>query len=74
MSISFNFKGSALLRGFESRNRDWKPKIRDSVYNAEALIFIDILLKSYYYNHRLHKVNQKLKKVFKNYLLNKNVK
>ena len=28
---------SALLRGFESRNRDWEPKNRIFVYNAEAL-------------------------------------
>ena len=40
MSISFNYKGSALLRGFESRNRDWEPKNRIFVYNAEALALI----------------------------------
>ncbi|MDY2839086.1 MAG: hypothetical protein SOT46_01795, partial [Treponema sp.] len=28
---------SALLRGFESRNRDWEPKNRIFVYNAFAL-------------------------------------
>ena len=28
---------SALLRGFESRNRDWEQKNRIFVYNAEAL-------------------------------------
>ena len=28
---------SALLRGFESRTRDWEPKIRIFVYNAFAL-------------------------------------
>ena len=30
-------RASALLRGFESRNRDWEPKKRIFVYNAEAL-------------------------------------
>ncbi|MDY2840764.1 MAG: hypothetical protein SOT46_10395, partial [Treponema sp.] len=30
---------SALLRGFESRNRDWEPKNRIFVYNAFALSF-----------------------------------
>ena len=29
---------SALLHGFESRNRDWEPKIRIFVYNAEAVM------------------------------------
>ena len=28
---------SALLRGFESRNRDWEAKNRIFIYNAEAL-------------------------------------
>ncbi|MCI5606060.1 MAG: hypothetical protein SOT46_01765, partial [Treponema sp.] len=28
---------SALLRGFESRNRDWEPKNRIFVYNVFAL-------------------------------------
>ena len=31
-------RASALLRVFESRNRDWDPKIRIFVYNAEALL------------------------------------
>ncbi|MDY2840069.1 MAG: hypothetical protein SOT46_06825, partial [Treponema sp.] len=38
---------SALLRGFESRNRDWEPKNRIFVYNAFALsLAIDIVYKS----------------------------
>ncbi|MDY2841007.1 MAG: hypothetical protein SOT46_11645, partial [Treponema sp.] len=44
---------SALLRGFESRNRDWEPKNRIFVYNAFALIkvliYIANLLISEYY-------------------------
>ena len=30
-------RASALLRGFESRNRDWEPKKRIFVYNAAAM-------------------------------------
>ncbi|MCI5606675.1 MAG: hypothetical protein SOT46_04500, partial [Treponema sp.] len=35
---------SALLRGFESRNRDWEPKNRIFVYNAFALLYACIIL------------------------------
>ncbi|MDY5123286.1 MAG: hypothetical protein SPE59_05750, partial [Treponema sp.] len=41
---------SALLRGFESRNRDWEPKNRIFVYNAFALSFsFGFIVKSIFF-------------------------
>ncbi|MDY2839072.1 MAG: orotate phosphoribosyltransferase, partial [Treponema sp.] len=51
---------SALLRGFESRNRDWEPKNRIFVYNAFALLCLPshlIFLKN---SLRLRKNNREL--------------